>query len=116
MIWKNRSEESGFGWFSFIYSDSLVFSKKLQVNKFIMYGQGIELNGCNYRYQLVRLNCIKKKRNVDEISKLREDKYQFELLANLAKLPSAGSVIFIVVPYNKDSPGFPAEVFAIIQS
>lgn len=53
---------------------------------------------------------------MDEIFKLREDKYQVDLLVNLDKLPSAGSVIFIVVPYNKDSPGFPAEVFAIIQS
>lgn len=57
-----------------------------------------------------------KKRRMDEIFKLREDKYQVDLLANLDKLPSAGSVIFVVVPYNKDSPGFPAEVFAIIRS
>lgn len=53
---------------------------------------------------------------MDEISKLREDKYQVELLANLDKLPSSGSVIFVVVPYNKDSPGFQAEVFMIIRS
>jgi len=47
---------------------------------------------------------------MDEIFKLREDKYQVDLLVNLDKLPSAGSVIFIVVPYNKGSPCFPAEV------
>lgn len=45
---------------------------------------------------------------------LAEDKYQIELMANLDQVPSIGSIIFIGVPHIKDSPGFPAEVFAIV--
>lgn len=45
---------------------------------------------------------------------LHEDKYQVELLANLDELPPVGGLIFISVPHIKDSPGFPAEVFAIV--
>lgn len=45
---------------------------------------------------------------------LAEDKYQVELMANLDKIPPVGSVIFIGVPHIKDSPGFPAEVYAIV--
>ena len=45
---------------------------------------------------------------------LAEDKFQVELLANLDKLPSVGSIIFIGVPHIKDAPGFPAEVFAVV--
>lgn len=45
---------------------------------------------------------------------LAEDKYQIELMANLDQLPAVGSIIFIGVPNIKDSPGFPAEVLAII--
>ena len=45
---------------------------------------------------------------------LAEDKFQVELLANLDKVPSVGSIIFVGVPHIKDAPGFPAEVFAIV--
>lgn len=45
---------------------------------------------------------------------LAEDKYQVELMANLDQVPAVGSIIFIGVPHIKDSPGFPAEVFAIV--
>lgn len=45
---------------------------------------------------------------------LHEDKFQVELLANLDEIPSAGSLIFVGVPHIKASPGFPAEVFAIV--
>ena len=45
---------------------------------------------------------------------LAEDKYQVELMANLDKVPAVGSLIFVGVPHIKDSPGFPAEVFAIV--
>ncbi|MDN6161949.1 MAG: cyclase family protein [Atopostipes sp.] len=45
---------------------------------------------------------------------LAEDKYQIELMANLDQVPATGSVIFIGVPNIKDSPGFPAEVLAIL--
>lgn len=45
---------------------------------------------------------------------LHEDKYQVELMANLDKLPAVGSIIFVGVPHIKDSPGFPAEVFAVV--
>ncbi|MDN6196463.1 MAG: cyclase family protein, partial [Atopostipes suicloacalis] len=44
---------------------------------------------------------------------LAEDKYQIELMANLDQLPAVGSILHIGVPNIKDSPGFPAEVFAI---
>ncbi|MGO1492349.1 MAG: cyclase family protein [Ruoffia tabacinasalis] len=45
---------------------------------------------------------------------LAEDKFQVELLANLDQVPAVGSIIFVAVPHIKDSPGFPAEVFAVI--
>lgn len=45
---------------------------------------------------------------------LHEDKFQVELLANLDKLPAVGSIIVVAVPHIKESPGFPAEVYAII--
>lgn len=45
---------------------------------------------------------------------LAEDKYQVELMANLDQVPPVGSIIFIGVPHIKDSPGFPAEVFAVV--
>lgn len=45
---------------------------------------------------------------------LHEDKFQVELLANLDKLPAVGSIIVIGVPHIKDSPGFPAEIYAIV--
>lgn len=45
---------------------------------------------------------------------LAEDKYQIELMANLDQVPAVDSIIFIGVPHIKDSPGFPAEVFAVI--
>lgn len=45
---------------------------------------------------------------------LHEDKFQVELLANLDEVPAVGSLIFVGVPHIKESPGFPAEVFAIV--
>lgn len=45
---------------------------------------------------------------------LHENKYQVELLANLDELPAVGGLIFVSVPHIKDSPGFPAEVYAVI--
>lgn len=45
---------------------------------------------------------------------LHEDKFQLELLANLDEVPPVGSLIFVGVPHIKESPGFPAEVFAIV--
>lgn len=45
---------------------------------------------------------------------LREDKYQIELMAHLDKVPAVGSIIFIGMPHIKHSPGFSAEVFAIV--
>ena len=45
---------------------------------------------------------------------LREDKYQIELMANLDKVPAVGSIIFVGMPHIKNSPGFSAEVFAIV--
>ncbi len=45
---------------------------------------------------------------------LHEDKFQVELLANLDKVPAVGSIIYIGVPHIKDSPGFPAEIYAVI--
>lgn len=45
---------------------------------------------------------------------LHEDKFQVELLANLDEVPPVGSLIFVGVPHIKESPGFPAEVFAIV--
>lgn len=51
---------------------------------------------------------------MDKIFKLREVKYQVELLANLDKLLSASSSIFVIVPRIKDLLGFQVEVFAIV--
>lgn len=45
---------------------------------------------------------------------LNENKYQNELMANLDKVPAVGSVIFTAMPHIQDSPGFPAEVFAVV--
>lgn len=45
---------------------------------------------------------------------LHENKYQVELMANLDKLPPVGSIIFVSMPHIKDSPGFPAEVYAVV--
>lgn len=45
---------------------------------------------------------------------LAEDKFQVELLANLDQVPAIGGLIFVAVPHIKESPGFPAEVFAIV--
>lgn len=52
-------------------------------------------------------------KRMDEIFKLREVKYQVELLANLDKLLSASS-IFVIVSRIKDLLGFQVEVFAIV--
>lgn len=45
---------------------------------------------------------------------LKEDKYQIELMANLDQVPAVGSIIFVGMPHIKDSPGFSAEVFAVV--
>lgn len=45
---------------------------------------------------------------------LGEDKYQVEMLCNLDKLPSTGSLIFVAIPHVKGAPAFPSEVWAVV--
>jgi kynurenine formamidase len=44
---------------------------------------------------------------------LAHDHYQIDLLSNLDQCPSAGAIVFCVVPKPRHASGFPARVFAI---
>lgn len=60
------------------------------------------------------LDFVKNNDLVGERYWLSQNKFQVEVLNNLAELPSIGGAIFIGVPKIKDAPGFNARVLAIV--
>lgn len=60
------------------------------------------------------LDFVKNNDLVGERYWLSQNKFQVEVLNNLAELPATGGAIFIGVPKIKGAPGFNARVFAVI--
>lgn len=62
------------------------------------------------------LDVLKNKDLVGERYWLSLNKFQVEVLNNLATLPATGAAIFIGVPKIKGAPGFNARVFAVVDA
>lgn len=60
------------------------------------------------------VSCAKNKDLIGERYWLSQDKFQVEVLNNLAEIPAAGSVIVLGVPKIKEAPGFTIRAFAIL--
>lgn len=60
------------------------------------------------------VSCSKNKDLVSERYWLSKDKFQVEVLNNLAEVPAVGSVIILGVPKIHQAPGFTVRAFAIV--
>ncbi|MDH6363231.1 kynurenine formamidase [Enterococcus sp. PF1-24] len=60
------------------------------------------------------VDCTKNAGLLGELYWLSQNKFQVEVLSNLAEVPATGSAIFIGLPKIKQAPGFNVRAFAIV--